>query len=68
MTHAYYGADDQMMQENITVKEWRNKNKITSDYGGFAYDAVWVYALALDKLSKIDPEALGDMHSENTTK
>lgn len=72
MTHAYFASDDSIMQENITVGQWR-KNYLRmahtpSDYAGFAYDAVWTYALALDKLSKTDPEALSDLHSENTTK
>lgn len=60
------------MQENITVSQWRGKYlKMTptpSDYAGFAYDAVWTYAFALDTLAKTDPEALSDLHSENTTK
>ncbi|XP_050310160.1 retinal guanylyl cyclase 2-like isoform X2 [Anthonomus grandis grandis] len=70
MTHAYFAPDNQTMQENKTVGEWRKEYERSgeySDYAGFAYDAVWVYALALDKLSKTDPEALSDMHSENTT-
>ncbi|CAH1133811.1 unnamed protein product [Ceutorhynchus assimilis] len=72
MTHAYYAPDNQTMQENKTVGEWKEEYKntsiaTTSDYAGFAYDAVWVYALALDNLSKTDPEALSDIHSENTT-
>lgn len=74
MTHAYYAPDNQTMQENKTVGEWYQTYQhatalnAVSDYGGFAYDAVWVYALALDKLSKVDPEALSDIHSVNTTK
>ncbi|KAH1013429.1 atrial natriuretic peptide receptor 2 [Dendroctonus ponderosae] len=73
MTHAYYAPDNQTMQENKTVGEWyqtyqhASPPNAMSDYGGFAYDAVWVYALALDKLSKVDPEALSDIHSVNTT-
>lgn len=73
MTHAYFAPDNQTMQENKTVGAWVKEykqisNGVVSDYGGFAYDAVWVYALALDNLSKTDPEALSDIHSENTTK
>lgn len=72
MTHAYYAPLNQTMQENKTVGQWVQEyktfsNSVMSDYGGFAYDAVWVYALALDQLSKTDPEALSDIHSENTT-
>ena len=63
------------MQENITVKEWREKYRklcektrsSVSDYAGFAYDAVWMYALVLDKLIKGDPQATADLHSPNTT-
>lgn len=72
MTHAYWAPDDQIMQENITVGEWkrrfRKETNHTSEYAGFAYDAVWTYAYALSKLSKVDPEAITDLHSENTTK
>ena len=68
-----------MMQENMTVKQWRlNFLKISGNskdkhpgslmnYAGYVYDAVWVYALAIDKLTKEDPEALSKLHSENTT-
>lgn len=74
MTHAYWAPDDQIMQENITVGEWKRRYKnesrdnSVSEYAGFAYDAVWTYAYALSKLSKEDPEAISDLHSENTTK
>ncbi|XP_076270946.1 uncharacterized protein LOC143202875 isoform X1 [Rhynchophorus ferrugineus] len=72
MTHAYYAPYNQTMQENISVGDWLKKYKKVakanmSNYGGFAYDAVWVYALALDKLARTDAEALSDLHSENTT-
>lgn len=75
MTHAFFAPDDAIMQENRTVGEWkRDYERSTiasggiSNYGGFAYDAVWTYALALDKLIKTDPEAVFDIHSVNTTK
>lgn len=59
------------MQENITVGEWRrkyaNETALPSDYGGFAYDAVWVYALAIDKLYQMDPFAVAQLHSEKST-
>lgn len=70
------------MQEQITVKEWRakfmkgylgselrmnqsNQNSL-SDYAGYAYDAVWMYALALDKLQREDPTYLSGLHNETT--
>lgn len=73
ISHAFWAQDDAIMQENKTVAEWKRSyhekaSNITSDYAGFAYDAVWTYALALDKLIKHDPEALTDLHSENATK
>ncbi|XP_030749572.1 atrial natriuretic peptide receptor 2-like isoform X2 [Sitophilus oryzae] len=72
MTHAYYAPENQTMQENITVGAWLKtyKSRVAgnfSDYAGFAYDAVWTYAFALDRLSKTDAEALSDLHTENTT-
>ncbi|KAK9870582.1 hypothetical protein WA026_008145 [Henosepilachna vigintioctopunctata] len=72
MAHAYYGEDDQIMQENKTVKQWReeyrNSTKYMSNYAGYAYDAVWTYALATAKLAKTDPEALSNIHSNATIK
>lgn len=75
MAHAYFAPDDAMMQENISVGEWKKnystdceKQKIgVSSYAGYAYDAVWTFALALDKLTKQDPEAASNLHSANTT-
>lgn len=75
LAHAYFAPDEAIMQENISVGEWKKnystdcaKQKIgVSSYAGYAYDAVWTFALALDKLSKEDPEAVSDLHSENTT-
>lgn len=75
MTHAYFAADDEIMQENRTVGEWkkeyeeqcRAKNIEISDYAGYAYDAVWTYAFAFDKLIEEYPEALANLHSVTTT-
>lgn len=44
-----------------------NKNDFTSGYAGYAYDAVWTYALAADKILKDYPEAFSDIHSQVTT-
>lgn len=63
------------MQENISVGNWKENyanacaaiNTSTSNYAGFAYDAVWTFALALDKLVKEDSEAVSNLHSPNTT-
>ncbi|XP_072396651.1 uncharacterized protein [Diabrotica undecimpunctata] len=73
LTHAFYASNDSIMQENKTVGQWKQsvaKTKpqiLHSDYAGFAYDAVWTYAMALNQLVKEDPEALSDLHSGTTT-
>ncbi|CAH1117481.1 unnamed protein product [Phaedon cochleariae] len=68
MTHTYYADNDSMMQEGITVGKWREQNSVnSSNYAGFAYDAVWTYAFALNNLSKTDPEAMSNLHTEVTT-
>lgn len=76
ITHANYAADSDRMQENITVREWRdrfnslkknNHHDHQSSYAGYAYDAVWTYAYALDKLIKNDSTAMSTLHSHSTT-
>ena len=39
---------------------------VASKYSGYVYDAVWMYALALDKLIKADKALIQDLHSEKT--
>ncbi|XP_063228981.1 atrial natriuretic peptide receptor 2-like [Bacillus rossius redtenbacheri] len=76
LTHAYFAPDEELMEEGITVGEWRNmykekcqsKKELESTYAGFAYDAVWVYALALNTLMKEDQSYLSALHSEATTR
>jgi hypothetical protein len=76
LTHSYFAQDDAMMQENITVGEWRRNYKAVSsssqigesNYAGFAYDAVWTFAYALDKLNKENQSFISDIHSEDATK
>lgn len=76
LTHAAYASPDNIMQENKTVSQWkeefarqcRNRTNKLSDYAGYAYDAVWMYALALDKLSKEIPSAISNIHTLNNTK
>nr|XP_045607313.1 atrial natriuretic peptide receptor 2-like isoform X2 [Procambarus clarkii] len=78
LSYKYFAEDDDIMQEGITVKEWRKlyserinktiKTKASeSDYAGFTYDAVWTYALALDKLFKEDQSYSADLRAPNTT-
>ena len=39
----------------------------TNKYSGYVYDAVWLYALALDKMIKQDRSLMQDLHSEQTS-
>lgn len=80
LSHSPFADNTSLMQENITVSDWRNnyhkvlnnnskeQQQQPSDYAGFAYDAVWVYGYALDRLIKEDSSYLTDIHSERTTK
>ncbi|CAG9862835.1 unnamed protein product [Phyllotreta striolata] len=72
LTHAYFAPDEDMMQENITVGQWKRNMKSIhrpiSDYAGFAYDAVWTYALALTQLLQNDSEDMSVLHSANTSR
>ncbi|XP_021935929.1 receptor-type guanylate cyclase gcy-4-like isoform X2 [Zootermopsis nevadensis] len=75
LAHAYFAPDSELMQENITVGQWQEKykslcrvrNVSESNYAGFAYDAVWTYALALNNLVKEDQSLLSDLHSNVST-
>jgi Receptor family ligand binding region. len=63
------------MQESKTVGLWREKyanlcrktNVNQSDYAGYAYDAVWTYAYALNSLQRENESFLSDIHSNGTT-
>lgn len=70
LAHASYGDDIAIMETNQTVGEWKASYNLTnrSHYGGYAYDAVWVYALALDKLIKLSPKHLTTLHTAETAK
>lgn len=83
LSHAPYASDDnQIDHENRTVGEWKDallrranakgsnamQSYQISNYSGYLYDAVWVYALALEKLIAIDAKLLMDLHSMETTK
>lgn len=75
LAHAYFASDWELMQENITVGQWREnykslcraRNVDESNYAGFAYDAVWTYALALNNLMKENQSLLSDIHSNMST-
>lgn len=74
ISHASFAPDNSIMQEGITVRQWRDKyetycsaqNEITSPYAGYAYDAMWTYAFALDKLLKENQSYVFYLHSEQT--
>lgn len=75
ISHAYYASDDEVMQENITVREWRKRyeaqcreqNQPPSDYAGYAYDATWTYAYAVDQLLRENKSHVYTLHSSQTT-
>lgn len=75
LAHAYFAPDSDVMQENLTVGQWREKYKSVcrarnvseSNYAGFAYDAVWTYGLALNNLVKENQSLLADIHSNIST-
>ncbi|XP_059221078.1 uncharacterized protein LOC106092877 isoform X2 [Stomoxys calcitrans] len=54
ITHSPYGNNETIMEENISIKQWRESYSArvhdVSMYTAFAYDAVWVYAKAVDKI------------------
>lgn len=74
ISHANFAPDNNIMQEGITVRQWRNNyedfcrshNQSRSPYAGYAYDAMWVYAYATDKLLKENPSRLFELHSNYT--
>lgn len=74
LSHAYFAPDDEIMQEGITVREWRNRyesycklqNQAPSNYAGFAYDAMWTYAYAMDRLIRENQSYVFDLHSDQT--
>uniref|UniRef100_A0A182JYE0 receptor protein-tyrosine kinase n=1 Tax=Anopheles christyi TaxID=43041 RepID=A0A182JYE0_9DIPT len=78
LSHAPYADDDSILDVNrsATVRDWKEAyqvsldefNYMASDYAGFAYDAVWVYALAFDRLLSEDQSYISDLHSPHTTK
>ncbi|XP_052822135.1 uncharacterized protein LOC106880693 isoform X4 [Octopus bimaculoides] len=60
---------------DITVNKFRSiyavkagkANNDESTFAGYVYDAVWVFAYALDKLLKSNPSALEALHTPATT-
>ncbi|KAG5329551.1 ILPR protein, partial [Acromyrmex charruanus] len=74
LSHAYFARDDDIMQEGITVREWRERyenscraqNQQSSNYAGYAYDAMWTYAYAVDRLIHENQSYVFDLHSDHT--
>ncbi|CAO1344089.1 unnamed protein product [Diamesa tonsa] len=74
LSHAPFGKDNDIMQENIPIKDWQDKYRLKlnvtklpiSDYGTYAYDAIWTYAYALSELIKNNSSHLSDLHSDET--
>jgi hypothetical protein len=74
ISHANFAPDDSIMQEGITVRQWRDKyesyctsqKEVTSPYAGYTYDAMWTYGFAIDRLLKENQSYIFDLHSEHT--
>lgn len=76
MIHATYAKDSDIMQTGITVSEWKAQmeEEVTkkgifhrpNKYSGNVYDAVWLYALALDKLVRQNKSYIQDFHTERS--
>lgn len=71
MAHEYFAPDDQMTDQNFTVGDWKKAYKKIvkneSNYAGYTYDAVWMYAYALDKLHNDDDQYLSNIHSQEAS-
>jgi len=52
-----------ILKEKSKSFDFEDGNK-ANKYSGYVYDAVWLYALALDKLMKVDKALVQDLHSE----
>ncbi|XP_012143005.2 uncharacterized protein LOC100883782 isoform X1 [Megachile rotundata] len=74
LSHSYFAPDDDVMQEGITVRQWRDRYELychkkrqpPSNYAGFAYDAMWTYAYAMDRLLRENQSYVFDLHSTQT--
>jgi len=74
LSTAFLGPMDSNIVGNCTVRSWFENyvHRISiqgfelSPYGSYAYDAVLVFALGLDKLLKADPSTLESLHTHRT--
>ncbi|KAF6214551.1 hypothetical protein GE061_009294 [Apolygus lucorum] len=75
-SHVFFAADNETIptkrgNKHMTVKQWQSEyeSKLKlgahkkSDYAGYAYDAVWVYAKALNALMKENQTHISSLHS-----
>ncbi|XP_067121007.1 uncharacterized protein [Centruroides vittatus] len=76
LIYTFYADPQIVMQEGKTIQEWTStyktyassQNRTISKYGGYAYDAVWVYALALDNLLNENDSMVAILHSDTVTR
>ncbi|XP_030386775.1 atrial natriuretic peptide receptor 2-like [Scaptodrosophila lebanonensis] len=70
--HTPFGNPEAIMQEGKTIRDWLELYNIThvasSNYIGFAYDAVWTYAFAAQKLLEWDKDAFFRLRSTDVVK
>lgn len=67
--HTPFGNNETIMQENISIQKWLDSysarvNSI-SKYTAFAYDAVWAYAFAADKLLQKSKDSVENLRSKH---
>ncbi|KAM7353626.1 uncharacterized protein ACRADG_005612 isoform 2-T3 [Cochliomyia hominivorax] len=66
--HTSFGSNDTTMQENISIQEWLDSYSSSvnsvSKYTAFAYDAVWAYAFAAEKLLKESKDSFENLRSK----
>lgn len=74
LIHSTLGKDDDVMQTGQTVAAWKSQLRESlqeknfahdhiNKYSGYVYDAVWLYALSLDRLIKRNRSYIQDIHS-----
>ncbi|CRK93996.1 CLUMA_CG007522, isoform A [Clunio marinus] len=77
LSYSAFGNDDDLIEGNQTIKEWKEKyleesnmnRTYYSDYAGYTYDAIWVYVKALQQLIKEDSPRhryMRNLHSDET--
>ncbi|XP_032231213.2 receptor-type guanylate cyclase gcy-2-like [Nematostella vectensis] len=75
MSNAFFASANSHVVGGFTVDQWRREYEhiiktqgyTPSEYASFAYDAVWAYALALDKLFGSNSSSLDTIRTNATT-